>query len=199
MHTIPQRQPHITVHQPRIARAPITALTIAALAAALLTGCANRSMSGQTFPRSNAQSAWNVDYGEVVDVREVKVEGEASLLGILIGSAIGHAVGTEVSGSRNAGAVGAVVGAAAGAATEQAVTDTDALQITVELDSGNTVAIVQDDEDRFEDGERVRVLTATVASTHPSVMGTPGVFGRAGHAGSAGFPIPVTRARVQRL
>ena len=199
MHTIPQRQLRTTSRQMHIASAPIAALTIATLAAATLTGCANRSMSGQTFPRSSAQSVWNVDYGEVVDVREVKVEGEASLLGILIGGAIGHAAGTEISGSPNAGAVGAVVGAAAGAATEQAVTNTDALQITVELDSGSTVAIVQDDEDRFEDGERVRVLTATVASTHPAVMGTPGVFGRAGHAGGAGFPVPVTRARVQRL
>ena len=193
MHTIPQRQLRTTSRQMHIASAPIAALTIATLAAATLTGCANRSMSGQTFPRSSAQSVWNVDYGEVVDVREVKVEGEASLLGILIGSAIGHAAGTEISDSRNAG----TVGAAAGAATEQALTDTDALQITVELDSGNTVAIVQDDEDRFEDGERVRVLTATVASAHPAVMGAPGVFGRAGHGGGASFP--VTRARVQRL
>ncbi len=183
MHLIPTRQP-------RIAHASIAALISAALAATTLTGCANRSMCGQIFPRSSAQSAWNVDYGEVVDVREVKVEGEASLLGILIGSAIGHAAGTEISGSRN-------VGAAAGAATEQAVTGTDALQITVELDSGSTVAIVQDDEDLFEDGERVRVLIATVASTHPAVLGTPGVFGRTGHGGGASFP--VTRARVQRL
>ncbi len=203
MRIIPKRQPRIADHHRRIASipiaAPITALTFAALAAAALTGCANRSMSSQTFPRSSAQSVWNVDYGEVVDVRDVKVEGEVSLLGILVGAAIGHAAGFEISDSRNAGTVGAVVGAAAGAAIDPAITDKDALQITVELDSGSTVAIVQDDEDRFENGERVRVLTATVASVHPAVMGTPGVFGLPGHAGGAGLLVPMARARVQPL
>lgn len=176
-----------------IARTPIAVLTFIALAASALTGCAGSGMSGQSFPRSGAQAAWNVEYGKVVDVRTVQVEGEFSLLGILVGSAIGHAAGTEISDSRNAGTVGSVAGAVAGASVERAVTAVDGVQITVELDSGRTVAIVQDDEDQFQDGERVRVLTAA------AVSGSPGVFGGPPGVGAVGPAVPVTRARVQRL
>ncbi len=182
-----------------IARTPIAVLTFVALAASTLTGCASSSMSGQSFPRAGAHAAWDVEYGEVVDVRTVEVQGEFSLLGILVGSAIGHAAGAEISDSRNAGTVGSVVGAVAGASVERAVTATDGLQITVELGSGRTVAVAQDDEDRLRDGERVRVLTAAVAPARATVLGSPGVLGGPPGAGAVGPPVPVTRARVQRL
>ena len=186
---------------PRIASTPIAALTFAALAASALTGCANRSMSSKTFPSSSAQAVWNVEYGEVVDVRTVEVEGEFSLLGILVGSAVGHAAGMEISNSRNAGAVGGLAGAVAGASIEKAVSGMDGMQITVELDSGRTIAIVQDDEDQFQDGERVRVLTAAVAPAHAAVMAAPGVWGGPGVFSSTHGvgTVGVTRARVQHL
>lgn len=181
------------------AGAPAAVLAFAALAAMALAGCAGRSLSSQTFPAAGAQTAWNVEYGEVVDVRPAEVEGEISLLGVLVGSAVGHAVGTEVSGSSNAGAVGAIAGAAAGAAIEQAVTGKSAQQITVDLDSGSTVAIVQDDEDRFQNGERVRVLTANIVTPGPTPVRTGGIFGGSRGIGRTGAPFPVTRARVQHL
>ena len=184
---------------PRIARSPLAALTLAVVTASTLTGCANRGMSGHTFPASGAQAIWNVEYGEVVDVRPVAVEGEISLLGILVGSAVGSAVGSGVSDSRNAGTVGAIAGAVAGGAIEQASSAMDAQQITVDLDSGSTVAIVQDDEDQFASGERVRVLTANAASVHPAVLGTPGVFGIPSRVHPVGTPVAMTRARVQPL
>lgn len=197
---------NIAIHLPRMIGTPVTALAFAVLTASALTGCANRSMSSHSFPGASAQSVWNVEYGEVVDVRTVEVEGEVSLLGILVGSAIGHAAGAEISSSRNAGTVGSVAGAVAGASIERAASAMEGLQITVDLDSGRTVAIVQDDEDRFQDGERVRVLTAAVAPTHAAIMGGPGVWRSSGvfggplgtgTVGSATFPM--TRARVQRL
>lgn len=184
----------------RVASAPAAALATAALTAVALMGCANQGMSSHTFPTTGTQTVWNVEYGKVVDVRPVAVEGEVSLLGILLGSAIGSAIGTGVSDSRNAGAVGAVVGAVAGGAIEQAAsTATNAQQITVDLDSGGTVAIVQDDEDQFASGERVRVLTSNAASVHPGVMSTSGVFGLPGRVHPVGMPVAMTRARVQPL
>ncbi len=207
MHIFAKHNPRITSkHHPRIAGAPIAALVFAALAAAALTGCANRSMSSQTFPRSSAQSVWNVEYGEIVDVRAVEIEGEFPLLGVLIGSAIGHAAGTEISDSSNAGVVGGVVGAVAGGSIEHAASSTNGLQITVDLDSGRTVAIVQDDGEQFQDGERVRVLTAPVAAVHPAVLGGPGVWGPSGVFGGprgvgpvGSAHVPMTVARVQSL
>lgn len=50
------------------AGAPAAVLAFAALTAMALTGCANRSLSSQTFPALGAQTAWNVEYGERVRV-----------------------------------------------------------------------------------------------------------------------------------
>ena len=192
MHIIAKRLPRIT-------SSPLARVTFAALIASTVAGCAHRSMSSHTFPTSGAQTVWNVEYGEVVDVRPVAVEGEISLMGILLGSTIGSAIGAGVSDSGNAHAVGAIAGAVAGAAIEQASTGTNAQQITVDLESGGTVAIVQDDEEQFESGERVRVMTANVASAHPALVGAPGVFGIPSHVHSVGTHVAMTRARVQSL
>jgi outer membrane lipoprotein SlyB len=54
--------------------------------------------------------------------------------------------------------VGAVAGGVAGQAAEQAATGTTGLEITVRLDSGQLIAVVQEAEESFRPGERVRVL-----------------------------------------
>ena len=54
--------------------------------------------------------------------------------------------------------MGAVAGAVAGEAVEERVTRQQGLQITVDLDEGSTVAIVQGADQAFAVGERVKVL-----------------------------------------
>ena len=55
--------------------------------------------------------------------------------------------------------VGAVVGGMAGAASEEAITRKPGLEITVRLDSGRMLAVVQEDSgEKFPVGERVRLL-----------------------------------------
>ncbi|MCZ6500542.1 MAG: hypothetical protein O6844_08670, partial [Gammaproteobacteria bacterium] len=56
-------------------------------------------------------------------------------------------------------AVGGVVGAVAGQAIEKKITEQDGLEITIEMDNGRVIAIVQAATVDFVDGERVRVLT----------------------------------------
>ena len=111
--------------------------------------------------REDARTAWVVSEGRVVDVGAVTIEGERSVLGTAGGGYVGYEVGRSIghgSGRDIAGAVGAVAGAAAGRAVEENVTRQDGLQITVRLDSGETIAIVQAADVAFEAGERVRVL-----------------------------------------
>jgi outer membrane lipoprotein SlyB len=55
--------------------------------------------------------------------------------------------------------LGAVVGGLAGAATEEVTTRKTGVEVTVTLDSGRTIAMVQEDKgENFKVGERVRVL-----------------------------------------
>ena len=49
--------------------------------------------------------------------------------------------------------------AVAGQAIEKKITEQDGLEITIEMDNGRVIAIVQAATVDFTDGERVRVLT----------------------------------------
>jgi len=123
-------------------------------------GCATPS-SPDIYSRGDAMKAWHVSSGEVVDIKAVRIDGTQSPLGTAGGGYIGYEVGHSVghgNGSDIAGAVGAVAGAAAGRAIERAATRQDGLQITVRLDSGDTIAIVQSADVGFSTGEHVRVL-----------------------------------------
>lgn len=131
-------------------------MLIAALAA---TACAAPS-SGRIYSRHEARVAWDVKYGEVVDVDDAVIEGRHSPLGRIGGGFIGYQAGRTVGGGSGravAGAVGAVAGAVAGSAIEERATRQQAWQFTVELDSGRTISIVQARDQSFTLGERVRV------------------------------------------
>jgi outer membrane lipoprotein SlyB len=105
--------------------------------------------------------AWSVAHGKVVDVQSVQIEGTNTVVGTVGGGYVGYEVGRSIghgSGSAIAGAVGSVAGAVAGRAVERAATRQQALQITVELEGGEMVAIVQADDVEFASGEHVKVL-----------------------------------------
>ena len=55
-------------------------LVLASVAAAL-AACSNPSLSPDVYSRSDAQQTFRVRYGEVVEVRPVPIEGEATDLG----------------------------------------------------------------------------------------------------------------------
>ncbi len=130
------------------------------LATFIAAGCAS-SASGKVYPRHQVRQAWTVEYGKVAGIDAVTIEGDHSYLGRAGGGFVGYEVGraaVEGSGRRVAGAVGAVAGAVAGEAIEERVTREQALQITVELEKGPTIAIVQAADQQFQVGERVKIL-----------------------------------------
>ena len=97
----------------------------------------------------------------VESVRTVKLEGTKSPIGAVAGGAIGGIAGGSIGSGRGSavGAVlGAVVGGIAGAATEEVVTRKDALEITVKLDGGALIAIVQEADEAFKPGDKVRIV-----------------------------------------
>jgi outer membrane lipoprotein SlyB len=136
-------------------------LILIALCGALVSvGCAS-SNSGNVYPRNQVRQAWTVEEGKVSGIKDVRIEGERTGLGRLGGGYVGYEVGRTVgSGHGNdvGGAVGAVAGAVAGGATEELMTRDQGLEITVDLDKGSSIAVVQAADQQFQVGERVKIL-----------------------------------------
>lgn len=128
----------------------------------LLGGCAS-SKSGDVYTRDQARREQTVRMGIVESVREVLMEGTKSAVGPAAGAAIGGIAGSTLGGGKGAAVaavIGAVAGGLAGAAIEEGVTRKQALEITVKLDSGQMIAIVQEaDPAEFRPGDRVRILS----------------------------------------
>jgi len=128
--------------------------------AVALAGCTFPS-SRRTVPASQANVLQRSEFGVVTSVREVNIEGQKGQLGMYGGGLLG---GAAASGGRGVtGAVvrasGAVVGAVAGQAVEEVATRKRAQEITVRLDDGATVTIVQESSTGlFVDGDRVRII-----------------------------------------
>jgi len=133
---------------------------IAAFVALITVGCAS-SNSGSVYSREEARKVHTVKTGIVESVRQVQLEGTKSPVGTVAGGAIGGIAGGSIGhgrGSAIGAVIGAVAGGIAGAMTEEAVTRKDALEITVKLDGGGLIAIVQEADEAFNVGESVRIV-----------------------------------------
>ena len=131
-------------------------------AAALLSGCAT-SQSGSSYSQQQAQREMNVRMGVVDSVRTVTIEGNKSGAGTAVGGMIGGIAGSNVGGGDRGSAVGTILGAVGGAvaghAIEENVTKKTGLEITVRFDNGSISAIIQEADEQFHVGDKVRVLS----------------------------------------
>jgi outer membrane lipoprotein SlyB len=136
-------------------------ILLIALAAITLAGCAS-SKSGSAYTRDQARQEMIVRTGVVESVREVQLEGTKSGVGAAAGAVAGGVGGSHMGGGSGqivGAVVGAVIGGIAGAAIEEGVTKKAALEITVRLDNGQLTAVVQEGDEIFHAGERVRLLS----------------------------------------
>ena len=126
----------------------------------LVAACAS-SNSGSVYSRDDARKVQTVKTGVVESVRSVKLEGTKTPIGTVAGGAIGGVAGGTIghgAGSTLGAIIGAVAGGIAGSAVEEGVTRKDALEITVKLDGGSMIAIVQEADEQFHAGEKVRIV-----------------------------------------
>ena len=130
-------------------------VAVCMLALAMLSaGCTN--YSGNTYSGSQVRSAQTVQYGTVVSVQSVTLEEDRpAVLGNMVGGGRGKTLATIA---------GAALGAAGGYAGEKALTKQNGLEITVELENGQQLSIVQAADQQFSPGERVRVLRGSDGS-----------------------------------
>jgi len=144
---------------PQVARSLAAAACLAALVG--MTACAPRN-TNTTYTGADIGRTAQVSYGVIVSMRPVSIQGGESGVGTLGGAAAGAAAGSFIGGdprSNIIGAIGgAIIGGIAGRAVESGVTAGQAMEFIIREDSGQTISVVQTNEEDFRPSERV-VLT----------------------------------------
>ncbi len=132
----------------------------ALLASALfMTACATHTTPG-TFNRSEVGRAQDVQMGTVQSIRAVQIQNDSRGVATIVGAGIGGVAGSSIGGGSRANTIGAIAGAAAGGAAGNALARSarNGVEITVQLENGRTVAVVQDgNPNDYRVGDRVRV------------------------------------------
>ena len=124
-----------------------TLLVSIAVTAVFLAACSTNPRDSSTFSRSNAGQVQSVEMGTIQALRSVTIENESRGRATAVGA---------TAGAVAAGTVGAAAGGVAGRAISGG--DTAAVEFTVRLDSGRTIAVVQPGSvDDYRVGDRVRV------------------------------------------
>lgn len=122
----------------------------------LISGCA--SGTGGNSSRAQTSVVEEVELGRVESVRDVLIADRTYRSrgpSVIVGGGIGS------GGRRGVGvSIGTVLGGWGGEAPGESVTYKAGSEITVRLDSGRMIAVTQASDERFREGDRVRVLTA---------------------------------------
>lgn len=133
---------------------------IAAVTGLALAGCASNSAT--VYTTGQAQRVQTVELGTVVSVQNARIQGDNNPLYTLGGAALGGLAGSNIgkgSGSAAGAIVGALLGGAASNAAQKNLGGQAAYEITVQLDNGRTISIVQQADTPITGGMRVRVLS----------------------------------------
>jgi outer membrane lipoprotein SlyB len=138
-----------------------TAAVVVALSA-IVAGCAT-PYAPYRYYRGEAQRTQSIELGVIEGIRPVGLEGPTSGAGALGGAALGGWAGSGIgSGGGNAAAIvgGVILGSLIGNAVERDAVRRPGVELTVRLDTGRMIAVVQDDYgDPFRPGDRIRVLS----------------------------------------
>lgn len=125
-----------------------------------LGGCTPKA-TPSSIPQGQVGQVIPVQYGTVSAVRAVEIRPGQTRLGALTGAALGGIAGSQVGSSTAGNVAGAIAGGVAGGAVGSAIEGSarsSGVEITVRLDTGETVAVVQYGDPRdFRPGDRVRV------------------------------------------
>lgn len=128
----------------------------------LFISCAQQSLTGDSYSRSETGQAQTVKKGRISSIRYVKIEG-GTTAGAVVGGVAGGVLGNQIGGGtgKTLATLGGVgLGAVAGSHAQQSMGSRQGIEIEVRLDSGKTLSVTQEVNPResFAVGERVRVL-----------------------------------------
>lgn len=118
--------------------------------------------TASTYTEAQIGRAATVMRGKIIAIRPVTIQGDSSGAGALAGVAAGGAAGTMVSGDPAlmvvGAAGGALIGGVAGAVTEESLRRAGGVELVVEQENGQIVAVVQTNEEGLKSGDKVLLL-----------------------------------------
>src|SRR4051812_45022202 len=132
------------------------------VAAAVLAGACAYPAGTQDYHGYQVMGEQSVRFGVVQSARPVRLHAGESGVGTMGGAALGGLAGSTVGGGTGqvAGAIGgAILGGIIGSNVERGANERQGVEVTVLLDSGQYVSIVQEADEAFGAGDRVRVLS----------------------------------------
>lgn len=139
----------------------------------MVAGCANTDIySSDVYSGSQAKQVQSVSYGTLVSARPVKIQAgneTGNVIGTVGGAVLGGFLGNTIGGGSGrslATAAGAVLGGVAGNKIEDKVNLTNAYELEIRKDDGNTIIVVQKaDNSQFSAGQRVRIVSSGSKTT----------------------------------
>lgn len=152
-------------------------LSVAVVMSVALAGCVSETAEPMV-PRAHVGVAAELSQGIVITSVPVTIEGDNSGVGTMGGAGVGGASGVAAAGGGGteaivASAVGAVAGSIVGKAVEERVTRKPGQRVTIRLDDGKIIEVVQEAEDGiFLEGDRVNVAVGAGVTRVSMVTGS---------------------------
>lgn len=128
-----------------------------------LSGCMTDA-TGTTYSVREARRIQQVSFGTITGVQYVKLEGSEGAVGTIAGAAIGGIAGSSMGGGKGsdiAAILGGVAGGVLGNMAEKELTAEQGIEMTIRLDSGEYISVVQeiDPQIPLQVGNQVQLLT----------------------------------------
>jgi outer membrane lipoprotein SlyB len=134
----------------------------AALSCALLLGGCAYHYGTRDYRGYETMGEQSVRYGVVETVRPVRIQPGESGVGTAGGAMLGGIAGSTVGGGSGQAAAaigGAILGGLIGQSIERSANERQGIELTVLLDSGKYIAVVQEADEEFRSGDRVRIVS----------------------------------------
>ena len=132
----------------------------------IFVACTTVDYKPETVSQDQAGKIQTILLGTILDLRSVTIEGDRDL-----GSAAGAVIVGDLASDNDkapvaSGVIGALIGSAVGSQIGSKINEKNAIELTIELDSGRIISIAQEvsDEFSFFEGQRVKIIKSNYRS-----------------------------------
>jgi len=120
--------------------------------------------SGSTYDREEMGQPQSFSKGVIISVRNVKIKGTESGVGIVSGAVMGGLAGSQVGSNDATSAIaaigGALVGGLIGSKAEEMVMKDSAAEFAIQPDIGEPFTFIQENEEELKSGEHVLIINS---------------------------------------
>ena len=128
--------------------------------------CSMTDYKPESISKYQAGKIETVLIGTILQLESVIIDGDRDL-----GASAGAAVGADLGSDNDkapvaAGVIGALIGSAVGAEIGSKVNEKRAIELTIELDNGKIISIVQEVSEKYSffEGQKVKIVNSNYRS-----------------------------------